>query len=145
VSRSIHAIGSFGTLARRVSWVPAAAVIALPFFTPGSPVSLVRVAVEQSQQLTITGSVDGLRPGVAADLTLTLDNRSDEPSTVHSVGVRVTGATSGCPLAALSARSWTGVLVVPAHGVATAVVPVTLTDSAGECAGTTWQLAYTSS
>jgi hypothetical protein len=143
VTRPIFGVRSFATLARRVTWLPAAAILALPFFTPGSPVSVVAVAMEQ-QQLTITGNVDGLRHGVAAGLTLTLNNASDALSTVHSVTVRVTNASGGCPAAALATGTWAGALLVPAHGSAQAVVPVTLHDAAGRCRHATWQLAYTS-
>ena len=52
----------------------------VPFFTPGSPVSLVPVAMEQSSQLTISGSVEGLRADAAAVLNLTLRSASDAPS-----------------------------------------------------------------
>ena len=125
-------------------WLPAAAVLALPFFTPGSPVSLVPIAMEQPQQLTISGSIDGLRHDVAAGLTLTLNNASDAVSTVHSITVKVTGASAGCPADALSAGTWTGALVVAAYGAAKATVPVTLHDPAGKCNNATWQLAYAS-
>jgi hypothetical protein len=144
VSDSAVFVHPLATLARRVSWLPAAAVLAVPFFTPGSPVSLVPVALGQSQQLTISGAVDGLRQDVAASLTLTLHSAADVEIAVRSITVRVTGASAGCPAAALSTGGWTGSLVVPAHGTATAVVPVTLLDGGSNCAGATWQLAYTS-
>jgi hypothetical protein len=132
------------TLVRRASWLPAAAVIAVPFFSPGSPVSLVPVAMEQSSHVTISGSVQGLRHDAAAVLSLTLRSAGDAAVTVRSISVRVTSASAGCPVAALSAGSWSGSLIVPAHGAAHATVPVALTDAGGRCAGATWQLAYTS-
>ena len=144
MSRSLFGVSTPGLLARRAAWLPAAAVMALPFFSPGSPVSLVSASFDQAQQLTITGSIDGLREGVRADLTLTLRSRSDGPTAVHSVTVRVTGASPGCPSSALWAGTWSGALVVPAHGEARASVPVTLHDPAGACRDATWQLAYTS-
>lgn len=144
MSRPFFGVPSIGTIVRRTTWLPAAAVLALPFFTPGSPVSLLPVAMEQSQQLTISGSIDDLRHDVAAGLTLTLNNASDVLSTVRTITIKVTGASAGCPLSALSAAAWSGSLAVPAHGVARAVVPVTLHDSAGRCDNATWQLAYTS-
>jgi hypothetical protein len=137
-------VPSFSAVVRRASWLPAAAVIAVPFFTPGSPVSLVPVAMEQSTQLTISGSVEGLRHDAASVLSLTLRSAGDAAVTVRSISVRVTGATAGCPLTALSAGAWSGTLVVPAHGSAQASVPVSLRDAANRCAGATWQLAYTS-
>jgi hypothetical protein len=138
-------VPSLATLARRITWLPAAAVIALPFFTPGSPVSMVPVSMAQSQQLSISGDIAGLREGAAAGLTLTLTNASDAVSTVHAITVRVTGASAGCPAGALSPAAWAGTLAVPAHGAARAVVPVTLHAAAGRCSNATWKLAYTSS
>jgi hypothetical protein len=145
VFRPFFGVPSLATVLRRITWIPAAAVLALPFFTPGSPVSIVPVAMEQSQELSISGSVHDLRHGVSAGLTLTLNNMSDAMSTVRSITVRVTDASAGCPVTALSAGAWTGSLTVPAHGAARAVVPVTLHDPQGRCSSATWQLAYTSS
>lgn len=142
--RPFFGVPSLGTVVRRITWLPALAVLALPFFTPGSPVSLVPVAMEQSQ-LSITGSIEGLSHGVPAGLKLTLHNASDAVSTVRSITVRVTGATGSCPVTALSASTWSGTLAVPAHAAAEAVVAVALHDPAGKCSNTTWQLAYTSS
>jgi hypothetical protein len=144
VSRPVFGVPLLPTIVRRITWLPAAAVIALPFFTPGSPVSVVPVAM-QTQQLTISGSIAGLHDGASSGLALTLDNGSDAPSEVHSITVRVTGASDGCPTTALSARTWAGTLVVPPHGSGQAVVPVTLHDADGRCGNATWQLAYTSS
>ncbi|MDT7570525.1 MAG: hypothetical protein QOE05_699 [Actinomycetota bacterium] len=144
MSRPVFGVPSLATVARRITWLPAAAVLALPFFTPGSPVSLVSVALEQAEQLTICGSFDGLRNGVPAGLTLTLNNPADAASTVRSVTVRVTAASDGCPADALSTGTWAGALVVPASGAANVRVPVTLHDATGRCANATWQLAYTS-
>ncbi|MDT7539233.1 MAG: hypothetical protein QOI82_2818 [Actinomycetota bacterium] len=106
---------------------------------------MVSVAMEQSQQLSISGDIAGLREGASAGLTLTLTNASDAVSTVRAITVRVTGASAGCPAGALSAAAWAGTLLVPAHGAARAVVPVTLRASAGHCSDATWQLAYASS
>lgn len=144
MSRPVLGVCTLATIVRRVAWLPAAAVLALPFATPGSPVSLVRVALQSSPQLTISGAIDGLRPGVAAGLTLTLRNGSDAPVTVRTVRVRVTSAPAGCPAGALAPGSWRGALVVPAHSAAEVLVPVTLDDPGGRCTGATWRLAYTS-
>jgi hypothetical protein len=129
---------------RGLTWIGAAAVLATPFFSPGSPVSLVRVAVEQPTHLTISGSVHGLRHAVPATLQLTLTSGSEAAVVVRSLTVQVTGASHGCAPAALAVGSWAGALVVPAHGSATAGVGVTLNDPHGHCTGGTWQLAYTS-
>ena len=129
---------------RCFAWAGAAAVLAAPLMSPGGPVSLVRVAVEQPTSLTISGSVEGLRDATPAKLTLTLTSRADSATVVRSVEVRVTGASAGCPRTALAARSWSGQLTVPAHGRAAVVVRVELRDPHGACTGSTWRLAYTS-
>jgi hypothetical protein len=145
MSRPTAVLRSAGSFFRGVTWVLACGVVALPFLTPGSPVSLVPVALEQSQQLAITGSVDGLRPGQPAHLTLTVHNRSGADSAVSTLTVRVAGASAGCSAGALSVGRWSGHLVVPAHRSVQAAVPVTLHDAAGRCANATWQLVYNAS
>ncbi|MBK5308021.1 MAG: hypothetical protein JJD92_15150 [Frankiaceae bacterium] len=129
---------------RGFTWLAAAAVLAVPFFSPGSPVSLVRVAMEEPAHVSISGSIQGLRPDVAAALSLTLRNDAAAAVVVRSLTARVTGASPGCAPSALSIGSWSGRLVVPAHGQSTASVPVKLHDPAGSCAGATWKLSYTS-
>ncbi|MCU1591315.1 MAG: hypothetical protein JWP11_2571 [Frankiales bacterium] len=131
--------------ARGLTWVAGAAVLAIPFASPGGPISLVHVALEQPVPLHISGSVSGLRHGLPAVLALTLRSRSDAEVIVSSVTARATGASAGCPVGALSIGAWTGRLAVPAHGNAAAAIPVVLHDATGACAGATWQLAYTSS
>lgn len=153
MSRSVAAVRSYDAhtgssplalLARGLTWLAAAAVLAVPFLSPGSPVSLVQVALEKSAQLTISGSVEGLRHDLPAALALTLSSGSDTAVVVRSLTARVTGASAGCPANALSIGSWTGRLVVPAHGHAAADVPVRLRDVGSKCTGATWQLSYTS-
>jgi hypothetical protein len=129
---------------RGLTWLGAAAVLATPFFSPGSPVSLVRVAVEEPAHLTISGSISDLRHAVPATLTLTLTSGSAAAVVVRSVAVRVTGASRGCAPAALTVGGWSGELTVPPHGHAATPVRVRLDDPHGHCGGATWQLAYTS-
>jgi hypothetical protein len=135
---------SFRATAVRVpAWIAAAAVLALPFVSPGSPVSLVRMAVE-GPSLKITGSIDGLAGGVPARLALTLHSVGSSDTVVRGLTARVTDASTGCPATALTITAWEGRLVVPAHGTATATLPVALHVAPGECVGATWQLAYAS-
>jgi hypothetical protein len=131
-------------LVRVLTWLGAAAVLATPFFSPGSPVSFVRVAVEKPIQLVISGSISDLHAGQPAMLLLTLTSAAEQAVVVRSVTVRVTGATAGCSAAALHVGSWAGQLSVREHGRATASVPVSLDDPKGRCIGATWQLAYVS-
>jgi hypothetical protein len=131
-------------IVRVLTWLGAAAVLATPFFSPGSPLSFAQVALEEPMALTITGSIDGLRHDVPARLALTLSSRAADPVVVHSVTVRVTDAPPGCSPDALSVGDWSGELGVPAYGRATAAVRVLLHDPTGGCTGATWQLGYTS-
>ena len=131
-------------VSRSFTWIAAAAVVSLPLFSPGGPLSLVNVSAERST-LTITGTVSNLVPGHVASLALTVHNVSDRPAEVSSLSARVTAASAGCRPAALSIGHWAGLAEVPAHGTRTIALPVRLTAGPGECSGATWQLAYSSS
>jgi hypothetical protein len=131
-------------LTHGLTWAAATAVLVVPFVSPGSPVSLVNVALEQSSPLTITGRIDGLLPHVPAGLVLDLHNASDLDVSVRSVQAHVTGAPDGCSADALSLGRWSGTLQVPAHGKASATIPVQLSATGSGCLGATWQLAYAS-
>jgi hypothetical protein len=130
-------------LARALLWLAAVAVLAVPFASPGSPVSLVHVAMNEPAGLVVTGDISGLAPGVAAVLTLTVHNPSSMPATVSSLTTRVTGGTGPCRSAALSVQPWSGRVDVPSHSAVTVTVPVTMPRAARSCAGTSWQLRYT--
>jgi hypothetical protein len=127
---------------RLLSWLGALAVLAIPFASPGGPLGLVHVAMQQPA-LTITGSIEGLAAGVPAGLALTLHSSADAAVEVHRLTARVTGVSSGCLETALVIKAWAGRLVVPARGSAIATLPVQVTST--HCVGATWQLAYTSS
>jgi hypothetical protein len=127
---------------RLLTWLGALAVLVIPFASPGGPLGLVHVAMQQPS-LTITGSIEGLTAGVPASLALTLNSSSDAGVEVHRLAARVTGVSGGCPETALVITAWAGRLVVPQHGSAVVTLPVRVTST--HCAGATWQLAYTSS
>jgi hypothetical protein len=127
---------------RLLSWLGALAVLAIPFASPGGPLGLVNVAMQQPP-LTITGSIGGLTAGVPSGLTLTLHSSSATAVEVHRLTARVSGVSAGCAEAALVITAWAGRLVVPPRGSATATLPVQVTST--HCVGATWQLAYTSS
>jgi hypothetical protein len=131
-------------LARTALWAAATAAMAVPLFSPGSPVSLVHVAMERPASLVITGSIDQLTPGVTADLHLMLQSNADAPTEVRSVSVRVTGATPGCSPAALSVGTWSGQLNVAARSSSAVRIPVLLGAGSRGCDAATWRLAYSS-
>jgi hypothetical protein len=136
-------VTAFATTLRRLSWVAAAAVLALPLFSPGSPVSLVKVA-QASPSLTITGDIDGLVPGRPGELVLTLHNADASAAVVRGLSAAVTTGSAGCPASALAIEPWRGRVVVPAHDTATVPLAVRLSAPAGTCGGATWTLTYTS-
>jgi hypothetical protein len=129
------------TVVRLLSWLGALAVLVIPFASPGGPLGLVNVAMQQPP-LAITGSIGGLTAGVPAGLTLTLRSSADTAVEVHRLTARVTGVSAGCAETALVITAWAGRLVVPPHGSAIATLPVQMTST--DCVGSTWQLAYTS-
>jgi hypothetical protein len=136
-------VSFLATAVRVPVWIAAVAVLAVPFVSPGSPVSLVRMAVE-GPSLKITGNIDGLSAGVPARLALTLHSAGSSDTVVTGLTARVTGSPNGCPATSLTIKPWEGRLLVPAHGTATASLPVALHVAPGECVGATWQLAYAS-
>lgn len=133
----------FVRVLRRLAWVAAAGVLAVPLGTPGGPLSLLAVSAQQPS-LHITGSVSGLVPGRPAGLTLTVTSRSSSAVVVRALTARVTAASPGCPTSALLVGSWQGRLTVPADGSAQATLPIRLPAHERGCTGASWQLAYTS-
>jgi hypothetical protein len=133
-----------GQVGRTALWAAAAAVLAVPLLSPGSPVSLVHVSLQQPAGMSISGRIDNLVPGVPAELQLTLRSEADAVTPVQTVTVRVTGASAGCPATALSVGSWSGELSVAPHAAVQVSVPVLLHRGVAGCAASTWRLAYTS-
>lgn len=127
-------------LVRGLAWVAACAVLAVPFFSAGSPISLLKVALVQPS-LTITGSIDGLVAGRPGGLTLTVHSDADAAVVVHTLAATVAEVV-GCGPDALVIAPWIGALTVPARGAATANLQVALAVGSA-CPGATWQLHYT--
>jgi hypothetical protein len=131
--------------ARTVLWMAALGVVGVPLVSPGSPLSLVDVAMAQpAAQLVISGDITNLTPGVAGDLTLTLRNDSSAPVDVASLTTQVTGSAGGCNAADLSVGRWHGQVAVAPQSAVEVTVPVMLRSGAAACAGSAWGLAYTS-
>lgn len=131
-------------IGRGASWAVAAAIVAVPFASPGGPLSLVPVDFAQPAPLTIAGDIAGLRAHHPGRLTLTLRSRANEAVVVTAVTARVTAAPRGCPAGALTVGGWTGHVVVPGQGSTAVSVPITLQADAAACLGGTWQLTYAS-
>lgn len=131
------------TGARALAWLVAAAILVLPLVQPGG---LLRARpASASTALSVTGSVEGLRPGVPAELVLQVTNASAEPVVVTRLTARVMGGgTTLCPASALSITSWTGDVLVRGGGSASRGLPVLL-DEGAVCDGVTWSLSYEAS
>ena len=124
-------------VARGACWTFVAAVVGVPLAQPGGLLGADLALAGGA--LTVTGSVEGLAPGVPAQLRLTVHNDSGTDLEVERLRATVTsGGRRGCELAV---EPWTGRLSVPAHGTAEQGLTVTLTAQ-DECAGLTWQLSY---
>lgn len=128
---------------RVLAWVVAATVLVLPLVQPGG---LLRAGPAlAASAMSLTGSVDGLRPGVPAELVLRVANASDRPAVVGRLRAHVIGGgVPGCPATALRITAWSGELVVPARGAASQALRV-LVDRDARCDGVTWSLAYEAS
>lgn len=122
-------------MARASAWAVSGLLLGVPLLAQGA---------SAQPPLRVTGSVSDLRAGAAGSLALTVANDGDADVVVTSLSARVTSATAGCPLSALSMRAWSGRLVVPAGGEAGQVLSVRVGSEPG-CANATWQLAYTAS
>ena len=128
-----------------LAWLVVTLVVLTALARPGGPLALARVALTQPT-LSITGGIGGLRPGVPAVLVLDLHNAGEEDVVVRDVRARVDGASSTtCPVDALRITPWHGRLLVPAHGSATASLPVRLSASVRGCQGANWRLSYDAS
>src|SRR4051794_32497253 len=101
---------------RGVLWLAALAVLAVPLASPGSPISLVHVALSEPAGLRITGDISGLAPGTPARLTLTLHNPAATTASVSHLTTQVTGGTGPCQAAALQVEPWSGRLGIAGRG-----------------------------
>lgn len=95
-------------------------------------------------ELRVSGSVQGLAPGSAGALVLTVTSPSDEPQALRSLAVQVTGTSDpACPAAALQVTAWQGQATVSAAApVVQPLTAVLAADAPAACAGATWRLAY---
>lgn len=124
--------------ARRTAW---AAVLVVTFATAANAMPA-EVAMSQTAQVSLSGSVRGLRPGAVAPLRVTVRNDSANVAHVTSVTTAVSAA-GGCARH-LTVAPYAGVLDVPPNGVRDVVLRAAL-DSAtpASCAAAGWRLDYT--
>jgi hypothetical protein len=91
----------------------------------------------------ISGSMDGLQPGLRRPLTVGLSNAGASAIRVTSITVTVGAASPECSGDLLSIEPLDRATVVPAGGAATATVFVTLAASAPDaCEGVRFPFTY---
>lgn len=133
-----------GIVARSVAWALSAVVVVATLAAPGSPLAVLQAAAS-TQPLVLSGDIAGLVPGAPASLVLTVRNPGSEPALVSALAARIAAAPGGCPADALDIGAWRGRLAVPAHGSASATLPVVLSSAHPACSGASWSLEYSSS
>jgi len=94
--------------------------------------------------LVVSGSVEGLLPGVPNVLNISVTNSNKSAIAVRTVTVSATDASAGCPASVLSFTPRAPGQVIAAE--ATALVPVAVVmaaDAPDACQGSTFPLRYT--
>lgn len=95
---------------------------------------------------SISGSVEGLYPGLTRPLTLTVTNPQHFTIVVTSLTVTVHDARLGCTAGNIAVSPFTGELPVRALGSATVTLRITLTHHApNACQGAVFPLLYSAS
>ncbi len=98
---------------------------------------------EQGAPLTLSGSVEGLTPGAARDLAVTIANPNAKPLVVASVATTVTTPAQDCPARSLTVGDLDTPVTVPATGSASGRLPVRLApDAPDACQGTVFALRF---
>jgi hypothetical protein len=92
---------------------------------------------------TISGSVNGLAPGVGSQLPLSISNPFDFPIRVVTLTVAVGDAGASCLGQSLQVQPLRAPVQVPARGSATALLAMTLSNRSPDvCRQATWPLTY---
>lgn len=152
---------------RAVVWVTlaAAAAAGLAASVPGSASGLVTTS---GGAFTISGTLSGMKPGLATNLSLTISNPQKTPLYLQSVSASLvsavyTGTSTAAPVACAGYLSpvlshtwtaWSGPTTIPAAsgtsspGSAVVTVPLSFTDSVtnqNSCENVTFNLSYSGS
>lgn len=100
-------------------------------------------ADEQGAPITLSGSVEGLVPGAARDLTVTIANPNPKPLVVGEVTTAVASPDKACPATTLTAAPLAAPVAVPAQSTASGRIPVTLAaDAPSACQGVRFALRF---
>lgn len=101
-------------------------------------------ADERGAPLTLTGTVEGLTPGAARDLPVTIANPNAKPLEVAAITTAVTATPPSCPDAALRVGDLPAPVTVPADASAVGHLPVRLSATAPDaCQGAVFALRFT--
>lgn len=99
---------------------------------------------EQGAPLTLTGTVEGLTPGAARDLPVTIANPNGRPLVIGAIATAVSTAPQACPAAALTVGDLPGPVTVPGDASAVGHLPVRLAaDAPDACQGAVFALHFT--
>ena len=100
-------------------------------------------ADEQGAPITLSGSVEGLVPGAARDLSVTIANPNPKPLVVGEVTTAVASPDKACPATTLTAAPLAAPVAVPAQSTASGRIPVTLAaDAPSACQGVRFALRF---
>lgn len=98
---------------------------------------------EQGAPLTLTGTVEGLTPGAARDLPVTIANPNAKPRVVAAITTAVTATPPSCPDAALRVGDLPAPVTVPGDASAVGHLPVRLAATAPDaCQGAVFALRF---
>ena len=104
------------------------------------------VAHAADTQFTLTTSYTGLYPDADVTVPVTVHNPKTYDLAVHTAAVQVGDASPGCAAGYLEASSFSGDVVIPAHGDTTIPIRMHMLASAPDaCQGATFPLRFTAS
>lgn len=100
-------------------------------------------ADEQGAPLTLAATVDGLTPGAARDLPVTIANPNAKPLAIASIATSVSTGSQGCPASALVVGDLGAPVTVAGDATALVRLPVRLSgDAPDACQGAVFALRF---
>lgn len=115
----------------------AVAAVLLLVVVPWLQARTTALAARPGPPLVVTGDVQGLVPGRAGRLVLTIRNDGAQPALVRRLTAVSEEQVAGC---ALAVEPWSGRLAVAGGAEASQALVVRV--SGPRCEGRTWRLAY---
>ncbi len=109
-----------------------------------TPVAAGGGVARAADHFVLSADLSGLYPNVDADFPVSVTNPADFAIAVQSASVAIGDANPSCTATYLTARSFSGDVVVPAHGSATFPIHLHMAGSAPDaCQGATFPLTFT--